>query len=264
MKPEAKSDPKRLVLCATDYVGFKITEYLCRETDASIALLCLSPDDRGGFNRAITECFQARFPDRPVVSSASESEWLSTLEAAQPHLGILAWWPYILKAPLLGVPARGWINCHPSYLPYNQGKDPNFWCLVDGSPAGATLHEVTAGVDQGPIIAQAKFDTSWTDTGESVYLRSRDLMVELFRGNFGRIVRGDYTAQPQDATAATSHTRKQLDPASEIHLDKTYTARELINILRARTFTPHPGAHFVENGEKYSLEIRIKKVSPAV
>lgn len=263
MKPEAKPESKRLVLFATDYVGFKITEYLCRETDANVAVLCLSAEDRGGFNAAIADCFNARFPDRPVLTNPSDAD-LETLQNAEAHLGILAWWPHILKAPLLGVPARGWINCHPSYLPFNQGKDPNFWCLVDGSPAGATLHEVTTGVDQGPIIAQAKFDTDWTDTGESVYLRSRELMVELFRGNFGRIVRGDYTAQAQDLTAATSHTRKQLDPASEIHLDKTYTARELINILRARTFAPHPGAHFVENGEKYSLEIRIKKVSPAV
>ena len=42
----------------------------------------------------------------------------------QADLGLLAWWPHILKAPLLGATVHGFINTHPSLLPHNRGKHP--------------------------------------------------------------------------------------------------------------------------------------------
>ena len=44
-------------------------------------------------------------------------------------LGFLVWWPKIIGNPLLGLPRLGLINTHPSYLPYNRGKNYNFWAL---------------------------------------------------------------------------------------------------------------------------------------
>ncbi len=46
-----------------------------------------------------------------------------------------------------------------------------------------------------------------------------------------------------------------------IDLDKSYKARDLLNIIRARTFYPHPAAYFVDGGEKYEVRIDIKRVS---
>ena len=44
---------------------------------------------------------------------------------------------------------------------------------------------------------------------------------------------------------------------SEIKLEDNYKARNLLNILRARTFLPHPSAYFYDNGKKYSIKIMI-------
>lgn len=48
------------------------------------------------------------------------------------------------------------INLHLSYLPYNKGSHPNYWSFVENTPSGVTIHEITRGVDQGPILFQKK------------------------------------------------------------------------------------------------------------
>ncbi len=256
----------RIALFAADFVGNEITRLLCDSPQAEVVLLCLSASNRGSVNQSIHDCVAARFPHAVVTHDTEPFVVEEALRKAQPDLGILAWWPHILKSPLLDLPTRGWVNTHPSFLPHHRGKDPNFWCLVEGGPAGATLHEVTSKVDEGPIIAQSRLEIGWTDTGESVYLRTRALMVELFRTHLSAILTGSYQPIAQPDIAPATHTRKQLDGASQIFLDKQYTGRELLNILRARTFPPHPGAFFVEDENKFSLELRITQnpVKPSV
>ena len=47
----------------------------------------------------------------------------------------------------------------------------------------------------------------------------------------------------------------------EIILNKKYKARELLNLLRARTFKPFPGCFFNDNGNKYEIRIEINKIN---
>ena len=55
------------------------------------------------------------------------------------------------------------------------------------------------------------------------------------------------------------HYAKEIDPASEIDLEKEYKAKELLNLLRARTFPPYPSCYFYYNGERYCVTVSIKK-----
>jgi hypothetical protein len=57
------------------------------------------------------------------------------------------------------------------------------------------------------------------------------------------------------------HYAKEIDAASTIELDKIYTARELVNRLRARTFFGHPACRFEDNGETYEITVNIKRKS---
>lgn len=65
---------------------------------------------------------------------------------------------HILRADVLGTARRPIMNLHISFLPYNRGAQPNFWAWVEGTPHGVTLHEIAAGVDTGPILAQRRVD----------------------------------------------------------------------------------------------------------
>jgi methionyl-tRNA formyltransferase len=165
-----------------------------------------------------------------------------------------------VKSPLLEIPSRGWLNLHPAYLPFNRGKHPNFWCLVEETPCGAALHFIDRGVDTGPLLARAQLETSWEDTGESVHRRCRELAVDLFTRNFDKVASGSLKPQPQDPSEGSSHRAAQIEIASEIQLDATYTARRLLNIVRARMFPPHPTAFFTDGGRRFSVEVRIREI----
>lgn len=247
-----------MIILASDEVGFQAVGFLVNRGQP-LDVLGLDPADRGGFNLRIRQLVQAKQPSVRIIET---SDWnapqlISSIAASSPAMGVLAWWPYILTPPLLTLPPRGWLNFHPSLLPYNRGKHPNFWTLVDETPAGVTLHWIDAGVDSGAVVAQATVDVSWLDTGETLYRRCQKRIVQLFEETFDDIVAGRLTARPQSPTEGTFHHSRELDPASRIELDRSYTARRLLNILRARTFPPHPGATFTDQGKTYTVRISI-------
>ena len=85
----------------------------------------------------------------------------------EPDIGLSVLLGYILAPEFLSRFARGAVNLHLAYLPYNRGSNPNVWSIVERTPAGATLHWMDAGVDTGDIIAQATTDVAADDTGET-------------------------------------------------------------------------------------------------
>ncbi len=50
---------------------------------------------------------------------------------------------------------------------------------------------------------------------------------------------------------------QDIKDIDEIHLERVYTARDLINMLRARTFAPHDGAYFYDNGRKIYMRLEL-------
>lgn len=250
-----------MILLASDYVGLKVTEYLILKRHYPIDLLVLDRQDRGQYNSRIAALFKSTESGIMVFDdSLKDPAFVQSLATNAPRLGILAWWPYIIRGALLRIPAKGWLNFHPSYLPFNRGKHPNFWCLVDETPCGVTLHFIDEGIDSGQIVAQRHIPVTWEDTGETLYLKSRDQIVELFEEKFDAIVAGTVQSIPQERGVGSMHKAAELDGASQIELDGTYSARRLLNIIRARMFPPHPTAFFFENGKKYSVQVIIREV----
>jgi methionyl-tRNA formyltransferase len=249
-----------VILLAADEVGLRITEYLAKRQEP-IDWLVLDPSDRGGCNAAIRRAIAGTGGERRIEGSEALSDpgFLSQLTRVKPRLGVLAWWPHLLKGPVLALPELGWLNLHPGYLPYNRGKHPNFWCLVDGTPCGAALHFIDRGVDTGPVVARACIETSWEDTGESVHRKCRELAVQLFKDNFDALLRGSLEPVPQAMGEGSAHRATDIEAASKIELDKTYTARQLLNLIRARMFPPHPTAFFNEDGKTYSVRVIIEE-----
>ena len=173
---------------------------------------------------------------------------------------LLAWWPYILPAHMLELGQKVMLNLHPSLLPHGRGKDPNFWCLVENWPVGVTIHHVDRRIDSGDIAFQKVITSSWTDTGETIYRRSQRALVELFEEVYPQISELKIPKIKQDLSAGSFHRRDELDTASFIDLDKSYTGRQLLNLLRARTFSGHPSCWFRDDGRTYeaSINIRVK------
>lgn len=173
------------------------------------------------------------------------------------ELGLLLWWPKILSSSVIGSAAFGFVNTHPSLLPYNRGKHPNFWALLEQCPFGVSLHVVDEGIDCGGIVDQKNISYTWEDNAETLYLRAIAEMKELFTDNYPRLRENSFTTMSQDLSQGSFHFSSELEPASRIELDKPTTARQLLNLLRARTFMGHPACSFLDDGVKYEVRIEI-------
>jgi phosphoribosylglycinamide formyltransferase-1 len=69
------------------------------------------------------------------------------------------------------------LNMHPSLLPKYKGLHTHARALAAGDKThGCTVHEVTALLDDGPILGQAKIDVVGGDTPDT--LASRILVQE--------------------------------------------------------------------------------------
>jgi methionyl-tRNA formyltransferase len=58
----------------------------------------------------------------------------------------------IIRQDLLDLPRIGFLNIHPGLLPEYRGVDPVLWALSEGGMLGATLHLMSAGIDEGPLL----------------------------------------------------------------------------------------------------------------
>jgi len=184
---------------------------------------------------------------------------LNSLKKSESDYFILAWWPNIIKKNIYELPKIGTINFHPSYLPYNRGKHYNFWTIVEDTPFGVTLHFVDDKIDGGDIIFQKVIDKTWEDTGKTLYDKAKLAMVELFVDSFPKILNNDYKRRKQNLEINTYHFAKDLDKVCTLYLEKEYVLKNVLNILRARTFEGHPACFFYDNNKKYEVRIDIKE-----
>ncbi len=243
----------KLLLMAGHSVGLEITYWLLQQHREDLALVVATYEN---------EIFRAaQKASVPCIASGSSEEVQNYCQemGLVPDLGCLVWWPKIIKSPLLELPKFGFINTHPSWLPFNRGKHYNFWALVEQAPFGVTLHFAEEGIDTGDIVFQRPIPYNWEDTGGSLYHKAVEVTTNLFKKSYPEIRQLNIQRSKQDLSKGTFHLAKELDPASHIDLNKEYQARDLLNLLRARTFPGHPACWFEDNGEKFEIRVEITK-----
>ena len=151
----------------------------------------------------------------------------------------------------------GFVNLHPSFLPYNRGKHPYYWSIVDNTPAGVTIHFITDKIDDGGILFQRRIKTDITTTATELYSKSIEEIISLFKENYVQMLDGHFKIQKQDEEQSTFHWGKEIKSHSKIKLDQEYKALDLLNIIRARNFPGNPSSFFHLNGKKYYVNIKI-------
>jgi phosphoribosylglycinamide formyltransferase-1 len=112
----------------------------------------------------------------PSKEFASRAEFDSALQREidrfAPDLVVLAGFMRILTPPFVEHYAGRMLNIHPSLLPHFPGLDTHRTALEAGMREhGATVHFVTAELDHGPIVAQARVDVLPGDTEDTLAAR---------------------------------------------------------------------------------------------
>ena len=108
------------------------------------------------------------YPDRASFDAALQHE----IDRFTPDLVVLAGFMRILTAPFVAHYEGRMLNIHPSLLPAHPGLDTHRKCLEAGEREhGATVHFVTAELDHGPVVAQARVPVLPGDTEASLAAR---------------------------------------------------------------------------------------------
>ncbi|MBW7905839.1 MAG: hypothetical protein LC135_11385 [Phycisphaerae bacterium] len=250
----------RILLLANNWGGWQITRWLRERHENIVALVTHPPGNRKFADEIVTA---ASLPAERVLHAGQlrEADTLERLRALEPDIGVSAFFGYILRPEVFQIPRLGCINTHPALLPRNRGWHPNVWPFLDGSPAGVSIHHIDAGVDSGDIIIQRRVAIRPTDTGGTLHQRLTRELVDLFREAWPAIRSGTAPRTPQDHSAATTHRKADIAAHDVIDLDRRYTARELLALLRARTYPPYPSAYFEEDGQR--VYVRVQLLTPA-
>lgn len=136
----------------------------------------------------------------PAVESGDFAE----LEV-YPDLAVSVFYDRILDAAFIDRCGRV-LNIHNGPLPRYRGVSPINWALKNGEPShGVTIHEITPGIDEGPIVAQLNYSIyPEQDEVEDVYRRALAYGWTLFEQTMPLLDRIE--ARPQDETRSTYYS----------------------------------------------------------
>lgn len=194
-----------------------------------------------------------------VHSLLTTADQLGNIEDIHPDYLVSCGYRHIVPEAILDVPKEGCLNLHPSLLPYNRGANPNVWSIVEGSPAGVTLHYMDPGVDTGDIIAQREVDKKFSDTGKTLQRRLEDAQVALFKQSWPKVLSGAIDVKEQQADSGTHHRTDDFEELCELDPDEEVRVKDLLDRLRALTYPPYDNAKIEVGGDVYYVEVDIEK-----
>ena len=250
---------KKIVLMANDYVGLMITKDIVSRGD-EIVRLYLHEEHNSKMASEIIDASKCSQDQIFYANSLKNQTDIESLKQLNADFIITVYWAYLLKPDVINS-VKDTVNFHPALLPINRGWFPHVHSILDGTPLGVTIHRIDEGADTGPIWAQKEVQLLNHDTAKTVYIRLQEEIINLFAQNWDDIKNGNIKPFEQDHNKAIYHSKNEINDLDLINLNKKMSARELINILRARSFGDLGFAYFEENNKKVFLNLRLSETS---
>ncbi len=111
------------------------------------------------------------------------------------------------------------INIHPSLLPAFRGLNTHQRAIDENvATHGVSVHLVTAGVDEGPIIAQASLPLMACDTADSLAARVLQLEHQIYPFVLLGLAKKNLSLSPEGARWRTPSSALADAPATMQHL----------------------------------------------
>jgi methionyl-tRNA formyltransferase len=175
------------------------------------------------------------YRDIPEVSTPS---WRTSLVVSVFYDKIIKEW-FITKCDRI-------INLHNGPLPKYRGVSPINWALKNGEQEhGVTIHEITPGIDDGPVIGQVKYSIyPEFDEVIDVYHRALEYGWTLFQQTLPLLDR--IAARPQVESQASYYNKTQDHLLGE---RKNFTKEQS---LLSAGHPPHHGSPASGTGDRKS------------
>lgn len=197
----------------------------------------------------------------PVIewSDAGRAELLKRLRADQSLWLLSVYFGHVVDEEVLEAAGGRAVNLHASLLPWNRGVHTNVWPIVERTPAGVSLHAMSARVDGGAVLAQSEVRIEPWDTGASLYAKLEDAAFSLLDAGWPDGVRKAWPGVPQ-AAGGSEHRLRDFLTLDTYDLDGHPEARAFFDLLRARSFPPHAGLRVRLNGVDVDATILLRKL----
>ena len=168
----------------------------------------------------------------------NDPAFIAELKSQSPDVAVLAAYGYILRFPLLTLPALGFLNIHPSLLPKYRGAAPIQRALLAGErQTGVTVIVLSEQVDAGDILEQEAVAVGPDETAGELSQRLADAGARLVLTALTRLDQGRAGRAPQDPKLATQAPKIAK---SDRDVDWRDSAQHVHNRIRA--LSPEPGA----------------------
>ena len=172
--------------------------------------------EAGGLAKAAAEGIATfAFPRKDYASKeAHEAAIFSALDELSPDILCLAGYMRLLTATFIQRYEGRMLNIHPSLLPLFPGLHTHQRAIDAGMRiAGCTVHFVTEGMDEGPVIGQAAVPVLSGDTAESLAARVLTVEHQIYPQALWLFAEGRVTMEGGKAVgigATTTATRAKL------------------------------------------------------
>ena len=240
----------RVIFFGTPEFAVPTLEALAREHE--IALVVAQPDKpagRGMKMQAPAVAVNARQMGLPLAQPPKirNDEFLGSIAALKPDVGIVVAYGKILPANLLAIPSHGFINVHASILPKYRGAAPIQRAIEHGeSTTGVTIMRVDEELDHGAMLAIETTEIGPDERTPSLASRLSRIGAEALLPVLESMPEG--VTQDHDAATYAPKIEK-----SEGAIDWSKSTASIYNKFRA--FDPWPGI--------FAGDLKLIDVAPA-
>ena len=208
-----------------------------------------APKFKGWWDDKVYELYETL--EIPIFSNIEE-----LIDKAKPDLVFsLNYWKMIPPNYISKVD-KGIINIHHSYKLRFRGRYSTSWAIIHARKDnnywhGSTLHYIDRELDNGKIIASQKCSITKQDTAESLFEKVENLAIDMFKGNFKKIIKGSIVNIQPDPVSFFY----DIDSNKKLEIDITLPTEEVYDFVRAWSFKGRPKPYFLHNGRRISLSL---------
>ncbi|EGD56081.1 methionyl-tRNA formyltransferase [Gordonia neofelifaecis] len=233
----------RLVFAGTPEVAVPTLQELLDSPDHEVVGVVTRPDTTAGRGRRVVRSEVGTLADERGIEvitpgRMSDPEVAEALSRWNPDLGVVVAYGGLIPQSVLDLLPHGWVNLHFSVLPAWRGAAPVQAAIAAGDEiTGASVFELEAGLDTGPVYGTLTERIRGTDTAGDLLARLAVSGAGLLRAVVDGIQAGELAPVPQDADGV-SHAAKITSDDARVRWD--LPSHIIDRTIRAHT--PAPGA----------------------
>ena len=185
----------RIVFFGGRGTGIRCLEHLLEEGED--VPLVVTTNDRSSWSPSLLDYSMDSKLNVMVPGKTNDPTLVDTMSKIDPEILYSVYYSRLISRPVLNLSQTA-INFHGGLLPEYKGCNSNIWAIINGETyAGSTAHYLTPEFDSGDIVGYKIIDVDKDETGKSLYFKTADATVDLFKTTHEKVINGTLTTIPR-------------------------------------------------------------------